>query len=80
MTLDEILEKRKKEKAEELEKAKKKEMKIGEAQGDSSKPPKGPPGGGIEKLSAKSPKNKFASSNLGPSMQLNTIEEDLHET
>ena len=78
LSIEEILAQRKKEKLEELEKAKKKEKEISEA-ADSKKPPKGPPGAAIEKIGGKSPKNKFAS-HLGPNMQLNTIEEDLHET
>lgn len=79
LSIEEILAQRKKDKLEELEKAKKKEKEISEV-ADSKKPPKGPPGGGIEKIGGgKSPKNKFAS-HLGPNMQLNTIEEDLHET
>lgn len=78
LTIEEILAKRKKDKMEELEKQKKKEKEISEAASEGKKPPKGPPGA-IDKLSTKSPKNKFAS-HLGPNIQLNTIEEDLHET
>ena len=78
LSIEEILTQRKKDKLEEVEKAKKKEKEISEAADTTKKPPKGPPGA-IEKIGGKSPKNKFAS-HLGPNMQLNTIEEDLHET
>ena len=79
MSIEEIVKMNKKKKTEEMEKAKKEEMKIGEAAAETTgKPPKGPLGA-IDKVGGKSPKNKFAS-HLGPNMQLNTIEEDMHET
>jgi hypothetical protein len=77
LTIEEILAERKKKKQEEMNSKKKKEKELSEA-AEGKKPPKGPPGS-IEKIGGKSPKNKFAS-HLGPSMQLNTIEEDLQET
>lgn len=89
MTIEEIeAELRKEEEEKDVKKSDKKSEDF------SGKPPAGPSkpsGEEFMKIGNKSPKgkdkekegpgkNRFASSHLGPQGQLNTIEEDLHET